>query len=87
MTDMPTCRELIDFLDDYVAGALPAEVHRRFEEHLARCTLCVDYLATYRDTIRLSKATLEAEAAEQQAAALPRELLDAIFDAMKKRPS
>ena len=42
--------ELIDFLDDYVADALPAEVRRRFEEHLARCALCVDYLATYRDT-------------------------------------
>ena len=46
-----TCRELIDFLDDYIEGSQQAGVRTRFEVHLERCPYCVDYLKTYRDTI------------------------------------
>jgi anti-sigma factor RsiW len=49
------CRELIDFLDDYLAGAQPEEVRREFEGHLAFCPCCRDYLKTYRDTVALAK--------------------------------
>ena len=47
----PTCRELIAFLDDYVAGALAADRAEGFAWHLARCPSCVAYVASYRTTI------------------------------------
>ncbi len=51
----PTCRELIEFLDDYCAGELPAERVDGFERHLARCPSCVAYVASYRETIRAAR--------------------------------
>lgn len=59
MSDL-TCRDLIDFLDDYTAGTQPGDVRRRFEEHLKVCRACRDYLRTYQDAIALSKAALSA---------------------------
>ena len=50
------CREVIAFLDDYVADALAAEHRREFDRHLVICVSCVAYLASYRETIRLAKA-------------------------------
>jgi anti-sigma factor RsiW len=57
-----TCRELIQFLDDYTDGNLPVDQRRRFEEHLALCPQCVRYLDSYRKTIRVSKEAAGAEA-------------------------
>src|SRR4029077_13866711 len=39
-----TCRELDDFLGDYVAGELDAQVRAVFDAHLAACPECVTYL-------------------------------------------
>jgi anti-sigma factor RsiW len=55
---MVTCRELIEFLDDYVADALPAGVRRQFEWHLKLCPACRRYLKTYRRTIDLERRAL-----------------------------
>jgi anti-sigma factor RsiW len=52
---MMTCRELTEFLDDYVAGALAAERRAVFDGHLAVCPDCRNYLASYRRTIGLVK--------------------------------
>jgi len=49
------CREFVDFLMDYVDGALPSEQARTFEQHLNDCPPCVTYLETYRETVRLGK--------------------------------
>ncbi len=50
-----TCRELIGFLDDYVAGTQDPAVRAAFEGHLGMCKDCRDYLGSYRETIRLSR--------------------------------
>jgi anti-sigma factor RsiW len=50
-----TCRELVDFLMDYLNGELPAEQQRSFDEHLAECQDCVEYVRTYQETIRLGR--------------------------------
>jgi anti-sigma factor RsiW len=50
-----TCRELNGFIDDYLSGALPADVREQFEHHLTLCSNCTAYLANYRATIRLGK--------------------------------
>ena len=53
-----TCRELITFLADYLDGELPAEKNVEFERHLSVCISCRQYIATYRETIRMAKAAM-----------------------------
>ena len=53
-----TCRELIEFLAAYLDAELPPAEHAAFEAHLVVCPNCVDYLASYRETIRLGKQAL-----------------------------
>ena len=60
-----TCRELIEFLMQYVDGELPAAQLRAFERHLEICPSCVAYLAGYRATTQFvvvthNKATMTA---------------------------
>ena len=50
-----TCREMVDFLMDYANGELPPEQASVFEEHLDLCPPCLDYLDSYRTTVRLGK--------------------------------
>jgi anti-sigma factor RsiW len=50
-----TCRELVEFLMDYLDGLLSEPERLRFEEHLGECPDCVAYLATYQEAIRLGK--------------------------------
>ena len=50
-----TCRELTEFLIDYVDGTLSPDERARFDGHLARCPDCVTYLRNYEATIRLGK--------------------------------
>ena len=53
-----TCRELAEFLIDYLSGELPSDVRAQFEYHLGECPDCVAYLDSYRRTIQLSKQSL-----------------------------
>jgi anti-sigma factor RsiW len=55
-----TCRELIEFLLEYLEGGLTPAERAVFDEHLAECPSCVDYLGMYEDTIRLSKGAFAA---------------------------
>ena len=48
-----TCRELVDFLMDYEEGTLGAEKRAVFERHLDACPGCLNYLETYRETVRI----------------------------------
>jgi anti-sigma factor RsiW len=58
-----TCNELIEFLDEYIAEELDAETRDDFEGHLAACTTCTAYLASYQETIELARGTAEQEEA------------------------
>ncbi len=42
-----TCREVLDFLADYLNGELSDEARAAFELHLLRCPPCVNFLNTY----------------------------------------
>lgn len=59
-----TCRELTDFLDDYLAGELAVEARGRFEAHLVECRDCLVYLRGYRETVGLLRDTGRELAAE-----------------------
>jgi predicted anti-sigma-YlaC factor YlaD len=78
-----TCRELVEFLADYLNGDLPSETCRAFEDHLAHCPSCVVYLNTYRETAVLAKAALEgAEATLPDD--VPEDLVQAILAARRR---
>ena len=76
----PTCQQLIDFLDDYVAGELPPDRIEGFEYHLARCPSCVAYVASYRETIRVTQHLSALEIED-----IPADLLTAILATVTTR--
>lgn len=53
-----TCRELIDFIADYLDGSLAPEMRREFERHLGVCPSCVNYLQGYKQSILLGRISL-----------------------------
>ena len=44
------CREFVEFLMEYLDGALAEQERSVFEGHIEDCPACVNYLATYRET-------------------------------------
>jgi anti-sigma factor RsiW len=80
-TPLLTCRELIDFLAAYLDDELASAARADFEAHLSLCPHCVDYLASYRETIRLGKQACEPDV--ELPADVPRELVDAILAARR----
>jgi len=77
-----TCRELIEFLAAYLDDELPAETRADFERHLSLCPPCVDYLAGYRETIRLGREACEPEGSVPSD--VPAELVAAILSARRR---
>ena len=80
-----TCRELVDFLADYVADELPGSERPLFDAHLAGCPECVSYLDGYRATIRLGKGAF-ARPGDPVPATVPEKLVQAILAARRKPP-
>jgi anti-sigma factor RsiW len=81
-----TCRELADFLMDYLNEDLPDDVRAAFHRHLALCPNCVAYVKTYRTTIELGRRAFaddEADAGTE----VPDELIRAILAARDREPS
>jgi anti-sigma factor RsiW len=68
-----SCQELVELVTDYLEGALPVELHERFDEHIAHCAGCQAYLAQMRATIHAT-GTLTPESLSPDA---ERALLDA----------
>jgi anti-sigma factor RsiW len=69
-----SCQELVELVTDYVEGALPSELHERFDRHIAHCSGCQTYLEQMRATIRVT-GTLTPESLSPEA---ERALLDAL---------
>jgi anti-sigma factor RsiW len=78
-----TCREVADFLADYVSGALAADVRAQFDRHLSVCPNCRAYLATYRTTIELGRRAFATPDADVQTE-VPAELVSAILNAVRR---
>ena len=74
------CRDLIEFLVDYLEGTLPTEQRNEFESHLKDCPPCVAYLETYRQTIALGKVCLD-DKVQPAAPKMPEDLVKAILAA------
>lgn len=76
---MICCRELADFLLEYVSGEMPEPTRAAFEEHLAACPPCVAYMKSYVKCVELAKATLCEES--RCVPPMPEELVRAILAA------
>lgn len=74
-----TCRELVDFLADYLDGELPADVRAHFDRHLSVCPPCVAYLKTYKTGAELAR-----DALSHDCCAVPEGLVKAILAARNK---
>lgn len=79
-----TCRELVEFVDDYLARALDGDTLAGFEKHLSDCPACVAYLQTYEQSIRMGRAALRASD-DPVPAGIPEDLVQAIL-ATRLRP-
>jgi anti-sigma factor RsiW len=71
------CRELAEFLYEYVSGALPAESRTHFEFHLSKCKNCHEYLVQYEVTIKAGKIACDEMSDEM--GAMPDELVKAVL--------
>lgn len=54
MKDELTCQELVELITEYLEGTLPPDVRERFEQHLAGCRGCRNYLEQMHQTLRLT---------------------------------
>lgn len=79
-----TCREVIEFLSEYLNGELPPDVVTAFEEHLSICPDCVAYIDSYQKTIDLAKdAILNPETPVPDE--VPEDLIKAILTTKSRR--
>jgi anti-sigma factor RsiW len=76
------CRELAEFLSDYVSGELPVESREHFEFHLSKCKNCHEYLVQYEVTIKAGKIACDEMSDEM--AAIPDDLVKAVIAARTK---
>jgi Putative zinc-finger len=74
-----SCRELVEFLDDYIEDRLPAERLAVFERHIAVCGDCKDYIAGYRRSRRAVSVVL----CDEGLSPLPEDLVRAIVAARR----
>jgi anti-sigma factor RsiW len=85
-----TCRQLLDFIYDYLEGTLPSDQRAEFERHLAVCPSCINYLETYKQTSRISKLALRPqpdespETASESDEELPESLVRSILSALSR---
>ena len=53
---MINCQECADFIIDYVEGNLSDGVADDFKIHLEKCPPCLEYVESYRETMRVTKS-------------------------------
>ena len=68
-----TCRQLIEFIEEYLAGDVDGTRREDFERHLKVCPSCRAYLESYRGTIALTRGAFN------DPTTLPPELMAAIL--------
>lgn len=77
-----TCKELTDFLMDYLEKELPERTRAEFERHIAMCPPCLNYLESYKIAVELGRRVCEGDAAVPDE--VPEHLIQAILSAVRK---
>jgi len=78
-----TCREFVAFVMDYVSEELPGDAREVFERHVTACPDCVQYLASYQETITICREAF-AVSDDEVPADVPEDLVQAILAAQRK---
>lgn len=78
-----TCREVIEFLGEYIEGRLAAKVLDEFQRHLGECSSCVNYLDAYRRTILLGRSA-DCASDPTLSQSVPPDLVEAIRAARRR---
>lgn len=81
---MISCEHLLEFLTDYIEQTLSHKERSRFDEHLAVCPECVNYLRNFEATIRATRSAY-GSAATREDAPVPEQLIQAILAARTAR--
>ncbi|NQW04646.1 MAG: zf-HC2 domain-containing protein [Acidobacteria bacterium] len=76
------CREISEFLMDYVGNTLDQDVQQTFQAHLTQCTNCYEYLSQYRETIKAGQLACH----DDDVSELPDDLVRAVLAALSKEP-
>ena len=61
-----SCREVVEFVTEYLEGTLSSRDRARFEDHLSGCDGCGNYLEQMRTVLRLT-GTLPEDAVSPEA--------------------
>lgn len=80
-----TCREVTDFLDQYLDGGLPRPTRLNFRLHLSLCRDCRRYLRSYRQTIRRAREAFVEAPETAGSPTMPETLVRAILAARPGR--
>jgi len=76
------CREFVEFVMEYLDGTLGEAERRVFEDHVELCPPCVNYLASYRETVRLGNSVCAPD--DEVPPDVPEELVQAILSARSR---
>lgn len=79
-----SCREFVEFLDDYIDGALPPEPRAEFDKHLSDCPSCVAYMTSYEQAVALGRGAM-CGSDEPVPDTVPERLVQAILAARSRR--
>lgn len=71
-----TCREIADFLTDFLNNELPEAVHADFVAHMVICPDCQRYLDSFKKTIELGRGAFDPV---KEVANMPESLVKAIL--------
>jgi anti-sigma factor RsiW len=71
------CASGVSLLMDYLEDALPADVRRDLESHVAGCPRCTAFVASYRETPRILR--------EASAATMPADLEASLLRFLRSR--
>jgi anti-sigma factor RsiW len=77
-----TCRDVTEFIMDYLSGQLETDVVAAFEAHLVRCEACRRFLASYQATISLERSAFDP--AQPEAVDVPEDLVRGILEARRR---
>lgn len=78
-----TCRSFVRALDDYLEDRMDSDQKAVFERHLSVCPDCVSFLDSYRRTMALTRAALDAPDARVPEG-LPEDLVKAILTSRRE---
>lgn len=64
---MPTCKEVVDAITEYVEGGMPDAARTDLERHLQDCPMCRAFLSTYKASSLAARESLRKEVPQEVA--------------------